>query len=100
MGHTCVITDGLEPVCGLSDGARNWGSSNSSKRNDGHHDSCPSPSIVHVTHHHNGHRKQGNICSGTEPVDDRNGDEGSFRRSEWPNVRHDRTQQGQRGGHG
>ena len=36
---TCVVTDGLKPVWGLGDGARNWWSSDSSNRNDRHTDS-------------------------------------------------------------
>jgi len=50
---TCIVTDSLETARGLSDSTRNWGSSDCSKCNDRHTSSCPPPSVVHITHHHN-----------------------------------------------
>ena len=69
--NTCVITHSFEPICSLSDGTGNRRSSDDSERSNRHNDPCPPPSIGHVTHHHGRHYKQRNICSGTEPVDDR-----------------------------
>ena len=86
---TSVVTDSLVTTRSLGDSTGDWGSSNSSESNTRQEGPRPPPRVVHVTHQHDWHRKQGNICPRAKPVNDADRDEASLRRDERPNVRHD-----------
>lgn len=99
MAATCVTTDGFVPSRALDDSTRNRGTGDSSERNHRRGDPRPPPGIAYVAHHHERCRKQCDIRSRKESVDDRDGDEGPFGRGERPGVCHYRAHESHRGGH-